>query len=200
MAEVFKLVINEVYLAKKKNQKEEIKGIKNELEQLNSRLAKARELLLSSDLDNADYKEIKSEAERKVFILEVRALDLNNGTTSITPVLDKALNNLKRHDILNKEVDTKRKREIIGPVYPEKLTFDGISYRISRLNEAVRLIYKQGVVFNENEKGQTSKKTDSSSLVGLLGFEPRKTESKSVVLPLHHNPINIPKFRLGTQI
>ena len=26
-------------------------------------------------------------------------------------------------------------------------------------------------------------------LVGLLGFEPRQTESKSVVLPLHHNPI-----------
>ena len=24
--------------------------------------------------------------------------------------------------------------------------------------------------------------------VGLLGFEPRQTESKSVVLPLHHNP------------
>ena len=25
--------------------------------------------------------------------------------------------------------------------------------------------------------------------VGLPGFEPRQTESKSVVLPLHHNPI-----------
>jgi hypothetical protein len=25
--------------------------------------------------------------------------------------------------------------------------------------------------------------------VGLPGFEPRLTESKSVVLPLHHNPI-----------
>ena len=29
--------------------------------------------------------------------------------------------------------------------------------------------------------------------VGLLGFEPRQTESKSVVLPLHHNP-NLPRF------
>jgi hypothetical protein len=27
--------------------------------------------------------------------------------------------------------------------------------------------------------------------VGLPGFEPRLTESKSVVLPLHHNPIVI---------
>ncbi len=28
--------------------------------------------------------------------------------------------------------------------------------------------------------------------VGLLGFEPRRTESKSVVLPLHYNPIVAP--------
>jgi hypothetical protein len=28
-----------------------------------------------------------------------------------------------------------------------------------------------------------------SFFVGLLGFEPRQTESKSVVLPLHNNPI-----------
>ena len=26
-------------------------------------------------------------------------------------------------------------------------------------------------------------------IVGLLGFEPRKTGPESVVLPLHHNPI-----------
>lgn len=73
-------------------------------------------------------------------------------------------------------------------MYPEKLTFDGMSYRTSRLNEAVELIYKLGEGFSENKKGQISNKTDLSSLVGLLGFEPRQTESKSVVLPLHHNP------------
>ena len=76
MAEVFKLVINEVYQAKTKNQKDEIKNIKTELEQLNSRLAKARELLLSGDLDGADYKEIKSGSEKKIAFLEGRVLDL----------------------------------------------------------------------------------------------------------------------------
>ena len=79
-------------------------------------------------------------------------------------------------------------------MYPEKLTFDGLSYRTSRLNEAVELIYKLGEGFSENEKGQICKKADLSSLVGLPGFEPRQTESKSVVLPLHHNPIIFPVF------
>jgi hypothetical protein len=35
--------------------------------------------------------------------------------------------------------------------------------------------------------------------VGLLGFEPRQTESKSVVLPLHHNPILKHVLCLGVQ-
>lgn len=30
--------------------------------------------------------------------------------------------------------------------------------------------------------------------VGLPGFEPRQTEPKTVVLPLHNNPIRTTKF------
>jgi hypothetical protein len=74
-------------------------------------------------------------------------------------------------------------------MYPEKLTLTEINYRTYRLNEAVELIYKLGEGFSENKKGQISKKTNLSSLVGLPGFEPRQTESKSVVLPLYYRPI-----------
>ena len=42
---------------------------------------------------------------------------------------------------------------------------------------------------SRENKNRTSVKNGLSCKVGLLGFEPRKTESKSVVLPLHHNPI-----------
>lgn len=111
MAEVFKLVINEVYLAKTKNQKDEIKSIKTELEQLNNRVTKARELLLSGDLDGADYREIKSESERKVATLESKVLELNKGTTSIASLLDKALNGLTRLDKLYLEADKSGKEK-----------------------------------------------------------------------------------------
>jgi site-specific DNA recombinase len=120
--------------------------------------------------------------------------------SSIASLLDKALNGLTRLDKLYSEADTKRKREIIGSMYPEKLTFGGMSYRASRLNEAVDLIYRVGEGYSENKKGQISNKTGLSCKVGLLGFEPRRTESKSVVLPLHYNPIIFPKFSLGLQI
>jgi hypothetical protein len=33
--------------------------------------------------------------------------------------------------------------------------------------------------------------SDTWSVAGELGFEPRQTESESVVLPLHHSPPNL---------
>lgn len=50
----------------------------------------------------------------------------------------------------------------------------------------IQLLYHSKVL---EEKENAPKKEHLSNYVGLLGFEPRRTESKSVVLPLHYNPI-----------
>ena len=82
-------------------------------------------------------------------------------------------------------------------MYPEKLTFDGFALRTNRINEVVRLIYSMEEGFSENKNRTNGNKSDLSCNVGLLGFEPRRTESKSVVLPLHYNPIvSLPALRI----
>ena len=86
------------------------------------------------------------------------------------------------------------KREVIGSIYPEKLTFDGLALRTTRVNEAIELIYKLDESFSENKNRTKGKKSTLSCDVGLPGFEPRQTESKSVVLPLHNNPIRYQNF------
>ena len=88
--------------------------------------------------------------------------------------------------------DTERKLDIISLMYPEKLAFDGFTLRTTRINEVIRIIYGMGEGFSENKNRTNGNKSNLSCNVGLLGFEPRKTESKSVVLPLHHNPIGYP--------
>jgi hypothetical protein len=65
-----------------------------------------------------------------------------------------------------------RKREVIGSMYPEKLTFDGERLRTTRINEAAQIIYKLGKAFSENEKGQSGNIPTLSSQVGKTGFEP----------------------------
>ena len=63
------------------------------------------------------------------------------------------------------------------------------AFRTDKVNEVFQWISSTAKGMGGNKNGQTDKKIDLSRKVGLLGFEPRQTESKSVVLPLHHNPI-----------
>src|SRR4051812_30578844 len=44
-------------------------------------------------------------------------------------------------------------------------------------------------------KAQRVWEKDRWSLAGELGFEPRQTESESVVLPLHHSPIIAQRYQ-----
>ena len=46
-------------------------------------------------------------------------------------------------------------------------------------------------------QGQKKELSNQFFFVGLLGFEPRQTESKSVVLPLHHNPVIYSAAKIG---
>ena len=61
--------------------------------------------------------------------------------------------------------DIMKKREIIGSTYPEKLTFDGFSFRTARLNEAVQLIYSLGAGFSGQKNRTSAKKIDLSCRV-----------------------------------
>lgn len=52
-----------------------------------------------------------------------------------------------------------------GSIFPEKLIFDGLTFRTARLNTAVELIYKLGAGLGENKIGENSVETEFSYLV-----------------------------------
>jgi hypothetical protein len=87
---------------------------------------------------------------------------------------------------LCENADNKTKQEIIGSIYPEKVTFDGFRYRTARLNEVLELIYNMDKGFSQNKSGQTESNFALSTPVTRPGFEPRQAESESAVLPLYY--------------
>ena len=143
---------------------------------------------------------MKSEYSSKLEKLEAKLNTQNNDQLDFNALLNKGLNNLLKLDYLYESADSENKRDIISSMYPEKLVFDGFTLRTSRVNDVIRLIYNVGEGFSENKNRTNGKKSNLSCNVGLPGFEPRLTESKSVVLPLHHNPILFSKFLLRVQI
>lgn len=87
-----------------------------------------------------------------------------NSNAGIKPVkVDRELLDLTERALMIAELTkgalphVRRKREIFGSIFPEKLTFDGFHFRTTRMNEVVRLIYLLDAGFSENKKGQNGK-------------------------------------------
>lgn len=58
---------------------------------------------------------------------------------NVTPA--KAVENLKKLDMLYLNADIRHQRDIIGSLFPEKWFFDGLVHRTEKLNEAALIIY-----------------------------------------------------------
>lgn len=110
-------------------------------DELPLRIRTARELLLKGDLDGADYKTVKIECEEQVGRLEIKLFDVSSPKINIENQLENAVNVLLNLDLLYKNGGIALKREIIGSIFPEKLSFDGEQHRTTRVNEAASIIY-----------------------------------------------------------
>lgn len=175
VVDLYKVIIGNAYKKQYAQQQNGSKQLVDEMNKVNERLTKARELLLAEDIDPTDYRTIKTECENKLTRLEAKLAEITtNATTtiSIDKLIDKAVSTLSHLDVIYTEANIIRKREIIGSIYPEKLSFDGMQYRTSRINEAARLIYQ---INNELGAIKNRKSYDISHLSGRVertGIEP----------------------------
>jgi hypothetical protein len=96
----------------------------------------------------------------------------NNRNIDVNFIVEKPF--LKRMNIerLYKNGDIVKKREIIGSMYPENLTIDGLGVRTARLNEAVSLICSLGAGSGQKRNRTRGRKSVLSCLVTLSGFKP----------------------------
>ena len=64
------------------------------------------------------------------------------------------------------------KCKLLSSMFPQKITYDGKSYRTNSYNSVLDLIYQQTNELRGNEKGQTHKNTNLSYFVPRAGVEP----------------------------
>jgi site-specific DNA recombinase len=171
--ELHKNVIKEAYDFQVKDQRENRKKTILQVSELNNRVTKARELLLTGDIDAVDFRIVKTDCEKQITILEAKLSAITDEKEDIAPILDKAVNTLSIIDTIYEKGDTIKKRQIAGSMFPEKLTFDGKIFRTARVNEAVSLIYTLDVAFRENKNGTSIDFSNLSHEVIPLGLEPR---------------------------
>ena len=172
IAEVCTGLVNEMYTTEFSFKRDNEKEILSKIESLNNRIKTARELLLNGDLDGIDYKSVKSECEEQITKLEAKLLNVETPKINIETQLKNAVDVLLKLDLLYQNGKVALKREIIGSIFPEKLSFDGEEHRTTRINEVASIIYQISSDLESKKKWANIVETSLPTRVGPAGLEP----------------------------
>lgn len=167
VTELFRLLILNTYNEKTKIVTQEKKQALAQIKEFEGPLSKARELVLSEQIEPSDYREMKSDYEEKISRLEAKISSISNNVENIEPLLNKGLENLLRLDKIYENGTSEEQRKIISSMYPEKLTFDGFILRTPRINEAIQLIYSMDKGFSKNKNRTSGNNSSLSCEVGM---------------------------------
>ncbi len=170
--ELYKIIVKDVFLQRTGLQNDGRKELLHQIQIENDRLAKARRLLLDDAIDALDYKAIKVDCENKLQILEAKLTGFSKSTFNLDACVDKALTALSNLQVIYNQGDTLAKRAIIGSIFPEKLYFDGSSYRTAKINEAAQLIFLINSKLCDKKNRTKLDFTSLSDSVAGAGLEP----------------------------
>lgn len=121
VVDLYKVIIVNAYKKQSVQQQNGSKLLVDEMNKINERLNRARQLLLSEDIDPIEYRTIKSECEDKLMRLEAKLIETTTNATNtigIDRLIDKAVSTLSHLDIIYAKASVTVKREIISSIYP----------------------------------------------------------------------------------
>src|SRR5690554_1363298 len=152
----------------------EKKRISEEIDRQNARLSIARNKLLAETIDYEEYLDIKRECKEKIERLEERLSKdgLNAKKINIDKSLDRALQSIVNIPKLYREGGISTKQAVIGSIFPEKLEFDGKTYRTARMNVIANHIFQINNGLPQNKNRTNENKFHLSCLVAGTGLEP----------------------------
>jgi site-specific DNA recombinase len=177
MAELFKEIVCDVTVDDAKHFEEQKTYLVTEISAQNNVLTKIRALLLSDDIDAADYKIMKGQSEEKIVRLEAELKELKENQsvkTDLSEFVDEALIRLQNLMELYENGDIEQKRFIIGSIYPEKWRVFENDCRNTKMNQAALLIYMINSTLPNKKAGVRTKIRTKSGLVPGAGVEPAR--------------------------
>jgi DNA invertase Pin-like site-specific DNA recombinase len=172
LKDLFRISLYKAFTGQANTHQIDRKQLAAEIKDLEIKLSRAQDLLLSQQIEPDDYLNIKTNYTEKLNRAQVKLDTLAIQPTSIENLLKEGLDNLFQLDKIYENGSMEVKRQVIGSMYPEKLTFDGDHLRTTRINEAVRIIYTMGKDLEQKKKGQNGEFSILSPQVEVRGFEP----------------------------
>lgn len=149
-----------------------VKNLKDQIILQNTRIQNLQDLLVDGKLSHAEYANLgkKYESLKSKLIIELSSLEKRDET--LLKNLEKSINQMANIGNIYKMSDVATKSKLLGSIFPEKFSFDGIKCRTPRINEVLRQTLNIDKGFKGAKKRQLSKNLELSCLVEATGFEP----------------------------
>ena len=173
--EIFAETIADAYQNQIGSILDERKLYMKQIQELNKKMERARDLLLDNEIEAIDFRAIKVECNEKIAILEAKLTEINSknkAVLNIRPIAEKAINNLMNLDLFYENSSVEGKRYLISCLFPEKMEYNGDRYRTPQLNEIAEHIYLKNKELEAKKMGRKSSEKTSSHCGWLMGLEP----------------------------
>jgi DNA invertase Pin-like site-specific DNA recombinase len=142
-AKILKTAILDTYGDQSTSLRDEKLYLGKYLTELNTKLSRARELLLAGDIDSTDYKLIKAECESQIKLSEAKLNGLSANTYNskrLEAIVDEAFTTLSNLNIVYKNAEIENKRRLIGSMFNEKITFQDLQHRTAIFKDSFEYI------------------------------------------------------------
>jgi site-specific DNA recombinase len=149
MEQVFIEIIRDLYKKHSAENNKEILTLTNQVSVLQDRINKARTKFISGDIEKHEYEDFKQQCTDEINRHEVELLELSKKKLDIGDHISLAIRNITKMHNLFDFGECSERRKVVGIIFPEKIIYDGIRFRTSRINEAMRLVFHISSGFGE---------------------------------------------------
>ncbi|WP_348523147.1 MULTISPECIES: zinc ribbon domain-containing protein [unclassified Dysgonomonas] len=166
-------ILNDLRLEKNGNTKQEISKLDKQLQEIETAINKADDKFVKDEIDKPTHIRLMERYNKEKAELQIK-IDLMKtpNRSNLEPKLRYSMLLINNIDSYMRDAKVEVKCKLIGSMFPEKITFDGKSYRTNSYNSVLDLIYQQtNELRGDKNKSEESFNTFSAS-VPRAGIEP----------------------------
>ncbi len=170
--EFYTILILKAYTGLKGTEKDARQQVLDEMKEQQARMSKAMDLMLKDQLDPAEYRAIKVEAEKKLSVLEARLPEVVQSTRGLDITIKRALTNFVDLNERFYRQDIKKQREIFSALFPGRVVYSDLKHRTGRMNDIAVNIALINRELTPKKNWTKSRFYSLSSQVVSAGIEP----------------------------
>ena len=193
--DLYNEILKDLQSERKGESKKEVAALQNELSTVQKRINSIEDKYLDGDLTKEEYNRMLERYTKEASTIQQQVeMRENPNRSNIEPKLNYSINLINNIDSYIRNASVGVKIKLISSMFPEKIEFDGKTYRTNSYNKVLDLIYQQTNELRGVEKKNGESFSTFSASVPRPGTSHRNHRKTKEFIFLIINYLNISYF------